>query len=162
MENVKGCRSNIVAIESLSSCVQDVSKGREREIWMTSMWPPAWIMLFMVLLHVRVGLSLCVIPNWTSRALEVRRRLLPPFKGKVDRLTCTYLPHGQALRIPYCWVNLLKSTDVTSYIGWTIVVGRTRNQVPGMSPIWAAIPVLGKLYLIVSVESGEGSLIRVF
>ena len=96
---------------------------------MTPMLPLVWIM---VLLHLWVGLTHCVILKWASWEIE---GLLPPLRGEhlewgdyclfqswtpsmgKDKPGCTYLPQGQASRFPHDWSNLPVHPNTPLWLG---------------------------------------------
>ena len=97
------------------------------------MLPLAWIM---VLLHSSVGLSLYVIPKFTK--IKVHQKLLPPFKDEhlgrvwINWPTPIFSPLPRA---SHC-VSYMVGCTCPVHLGTpTMMIGCTKDQVLGMSPI---------------------------
>ena len=60
-----------------------------------------------VLLHLRVGPILYVIPKQVSRKLKGPQRILPPFKGEhLEGAGFIYLSQEQIPRLPHGWQKI--------------------------------------------------------
>ena len=101
--------------------------------------PPAWII---VLLHLWVGLTQYIILKWASRGLEGPKDYclllkVKTFNRRRQASLHLSLPKGEPRRFPHGWLKIYSSPGCPHYRSGPWVVGCTRSQVLGRSPIRA-------------------------